>query len=553
MPTASADRPWLYGPLRDLLLGCGLAYVGVFALLATAGPGLRAWIPAILLPVLTLVLGAPHYGATLLRVYAQRDDRRAYALLAVHVTALLGVLLVVGAHVTWVGSLLLTAYVTWSPWHYSGQNYGIAVMFLRRGGATLDPATRHCLYLSFLLSFALTVLAIHGEATGAIYAPASAYASTEGGGADGMRILSLGIPTSIAAPLFLATLAAYLLTTGVAAGRLLRRASGRTLVPVATLVVVQALWFSVPVAARHFRWAQDVEALAGDHYAFYFFWAALGHVVQYLWVTSAYARRTAGFGSLGSYLGRCLFAGVAIFTVPAVLLAPDLLGRTPFNLGLGALVVAVVNLHHFVLDGAIWKLRDGRIARILVRRETGGIRPEPIAPRRGLSPRTLLAAVGVAALAVNVGATWEVGMGLGRAAERGDVERVRTAIRRLAWLGRESPVHHLQLAQLLIAEREPHRAVEAIERAVAAHPSASTWLVYGRALEEAGRHPEALEAYREVLARDAGRADVHYKVGTLWLRQGRADRARAAFARAAEIAPDEPRYREAERKLAEGS
>ena len=30
------------------------------------------------------------------------------------------------------------------------------------------------------------------------------------------------------------------------------------------------------------------------------------------------------------------------------------------------IVTAVVNIHHFVLDGALWKLRDRRIAALLV-------------------------------------------------------------------------------------------------------------------------------------------------------------------------------------------
>jgi hypothetical protein len=41
------------------------------------------------------------------------------------------------------------------------------------------------------------------------------------------------------------------------------------------------------------------------------------------------------------------------------------LSPVPFDTGLLLLVNAAVNLHHFVLDGAIWKLRDGTVARIL--------------------------------------------------------------------------------------------------------------------------------------------------------------------------------------------
>src|SRR6202008_5156274 len=32
---------------------------------------------------------------------------------------------------------------------------------------------------------------------------------------------------------------------------------------------------------------------------------------------------------------------------------------------------ALVNIHHFILDGAIWKLRDGRIASLLLNSQAG--------------------------------------------------------------------------------------------------------------------------------------------------------------------------------------
>src|SRR5690606_34681997 len=126
-PAAPARSPWLFGPAPDLLLGCGVAYAGVFALLALRGPELRALVPMGLVPLVYLVTSAPHYGATLLRVYERREDGRGYALFAVWATLALAGLFVAGLHSVALGSLILTLYLTWSPWHYSGQNYGIAV------------------------------------------------------------------------------------------------------------------------------------------------------------------------------------------------------------------------------------------------------------------------------------------------------------------------------------------------------------------------------------------------------------------------------------------
>ena len=55
--------------------------------------------------------------------------------------------------------------------------------------------------------------------------------------------------------------------------------------------------------------------------------------------------------------------------MPALVFAPQVLGGLPYDLGLGLMVASAVNLHHFVLDGAIWKLRNTRVAGVLLRRQ----------------------------------------------------------------------------------------------------------------------------------------------------------------------------------------
>src|SRR5581483_3619939 len=68
---------WLFGPLPDLCFGCGLGYAALVALLLCVRPDmarLRPW-----LPLLILCTGVPHYGATLLRVYATPEARRRHA------------------------------------------------------------------------------------------------------------------------------------------------------------------------------------------------------------------------------------------------------------------------------------------------------------------------------------------------------------------------------------------------------------------------------------------------------------------------------------------
>ena len=91
-----------------------------------------------------LIMGfvMPHYGGTLRRVYEQRADRRAYTIFSVWATLAIFALFVVGIHSAYVGAIMVTVYLTWSPWHYTGQNYGLAVMFLRRRGVSVEPGVK---------------------------------------------------------------------------------------------------------------------------------------------------------------------------------------------------------------------------------------------------------------------------------------------------------------------------------------------------------------------------------------------------------------------------
>ncbi len=233
--TEAPPSPWLVGPTADLLLGCGVLYMVLFVAFGMAGPELRSLTPVSLPILLALVLSAPHYGATLLRVYENRADRSRYFLFAVHATLAVCTLYVIGLHSTAVASWLLTIFLVWSPWHYSGQNYGLAVMFIRRRGVPLPPSVKRLLHASFILSYVLLVLVLFtGDA------PDSEVARSYGAaGREKIRLQSLGIPSqmrTLGAPVALA----YVLVTIAAAVGLLRRARVRDLVPTGLLVVTQA-------------------------------------------------------------------------------------------------------------------------------------------------------------------------------------------------------------------------------------------------------------------------------------------------------------------------
>jgi len=505
-PAPSAPR-WLFGPVPDLVLGCGLGYGLVFVLLVLFGPEARQLAPEGLMPLALLVTGTPHYGATLLRVYERSEDRRKYAFFSVWATLLIWGLFVLGLHVIWVGSLLLTVFLTWSPWHYTGQNYGIALMFLRRRGVAVAPGTKRVIYVSFIASYLLTVLAIHGAVESADYAPVQ-YGSAV------YRFLPLGIPPALQDGLMLCIGAVWLVASAAAALLLLRAGRPRDLGPAAALAGIQALWFAIPVLARHGGWLQHVEPLSAQQAAYAFLWVAIGHSVQYLWVTAYYARQSRGGARLGPWFGKALCAGAAIWTVPALLFAPGLLGTIPFDVGLSTLIAATVNLHHFVLDGAIWKLRDGPVARVLIRPAapaapvaSGDLAAVRAAPHgRILGGAVLLAGAGcVALVAVS---TLEEEYGVRRALARGDVPRVRQAADRLSLLGRDSAAVRANLGVLAASRGDLATARQEIDRSLALWPTPEGWRALGWMHQRAGEPAKAISPYRTALTLRPGWADV---------------------------------------------
>jgi tetratricopeptide (TPR) repeat protein len=534
-----AHSRWLYGPAPDLLFGCGGAYAFVFAALLFAGGTLQTLVPLGLLPLAILVTSIPHYGATLLRVYERAEDRRKYRVFALWSTLFVYAWLVGGVYDVALGSWLVTLYLTWSPWHYSGQNYGIALLFLGRRGLAPDATTKRWLYASFALSYAIAFLGTHAASQSVTYAPASLEGVT-------YRLMRVGIPQSVFIPGVLAVASAYLLAIGVVVTRLRRSGAWRDLAPALCLVALQALWFSIPVIFRMsgaFAERVPFDPSAGE-YAF--LWIAMGHAVQYLWVTRYYAS-AARPESAGPYYGKTLLAGGAIWGVPLLLFGPDLLGVRAFDAGLGLLVAAAVNVHHFVLDGAIWKLRDGRIARVLLRARDPDVRAGGFGDRAAisLSVRGAIALAGVVYALTTVLGTLEFEFGVRRATEPLDPARLETAAQRLRWLGRDHPDVHYNLGVHALREGDLARARSELQRSLALRENSLSWLALGLVERRDGRPDASLAAYDAALDIDPRSVPALVQSARSLEELGDTRRARERLERALALEPDRSDLRDA--------
>jgi len=341
--TASTAPGWFYGPWLDLVVGCG-AWSAPLLLLSyvSIASSTRAW--SVAFYGLALFFNYPHYMATIYRAYHRVEDFEKYRIFTLYTTALI-LLTALLAHF-WMGILpwIFTIYLTWSPWHYSGQNYGLFMMFARRAGASPDTATRRALYGAFITSYLVLLIGFH---TGTSSDP---------------LFISLGIPAVMGRWGQIVLGAAFAASSSYGLFRLMMIVQWRKLVPCLTLFSSQFLWFLLPAVMSLIKGMEIPQSRYSTGVL------AIMHSAQYLWITSYYARREATEAPGRSwrpwaYFGVLIAGGIALF-IPGPWLASRVFHHdfTASFLIFGALV----NLHHFILDGAIWKLRDGRVASLLL-------------------------------------------------------------------------------------------------------------------------------------------------------------------------------------------
>lgn len=339
--------PWIYNPWLDLIVGCG-AWSAPLLLLSyiSLASSARTW--SVAFYALALFFNYPHYMATIYRAYHRAEDFQKYRVFTVHITALIVLTLILSHY--WLRLLpwIFTIYLTWSPWHYSGQNYGLFMMFARRAGADPGKAGRRALYGAFVASYLILFLGFH---TGPSSDP---------------LFVSLGIPPLVSRWEQIILGVAFVALSVFGFSRLARETGWRKLIPSLTLFSSQFLWFLLPAAVSLFKGLE----IPQNRYSTGVL--AVMHAAQYLWITSYYARREASGEASGksarnwrplAYFGVLVVGGIALF-VPGPWLASRALHHD-FTASF-LIFTALVNIHHFILDGAIWKLRDGRIASLLL-------------------------------------------------------------------------------------------------------------------------------------------------------------------------------------------
>ena len=517
--SSSAPNPWIYRPWIDLLIGCG-AWSAPLLLLAFYASSAYSSAWAMAFYFLALLFNYPHFMATVYRAYHTRTEFQKYRIFTVHVVLLLALAGVV-AHV-WFPLLpwIFTLYICWSPWHYTGQNFGLLMMFARRSGLAPSSAERTAIHLSFIASFLLLMLSFHTGASG-----------------DPL-ILSLGLPAKFTLPARGVLALFFVAATGWALFSLARRSSMRAILAPLTLAVTQFFWFLLPALVELFSGHEVPQTRYSSGIL------AVLHSTQYLWITSYYQGREARAAgdtrwSFSRYLVTLIAGGIALF-IPG----PWIVSRI-FHADFAASFLtftALVNIHHFILDGALWKLRDSRVAALLLntnaKQDAAREAPNPLQ-----SASRWLASSAPGARAIRIGTVVLLFLW-------GAVDQVHfywsnkteslPALERAAKLNPDDSAVQLRLARAEIASGNRNAAIEAFRHAAEINAgSFSQQEAYARGLIETGRDAEAYAQYEKILARWPRNIDALVNFGLLAQRLGHEEEAVDSWERAVDADPSQ--------------
>ncbi len=509
---------WIYKPWLDLLVGCGAWSAPLLLLTAhVANSRTAAWSFAFYL--LALLFNYPHFMATIYRAYHSYDEFTKYRFFTVHVALLLALTGLI-AHL-WYPLLpwIFTLYICWSPWHYTGQNFGLLMMFTRRAGLSPTDGERHALHLSFIASYLLLLFSFNTGPSG-----------------DPL-ILSMNLPAPFTLPVRAMLALFFVAASGWALYSLSRRGSWKSLLPSVMLVVTQFLWFLMP-AIRELLSGKEVPQTRYSSGIL-----AILHSAQYLWITSYYQGKEARAAgktswSFPRYLLMLVAGGIALF-IPG----PWIVSRL-FHADFAASFLtftALINLHHFILDGALWKLRDSRIASLLLNERSSGKEVAPSLHNPVVRAFHWLAGTSPLARALRTATVLLLLLW-------GGVDRLHyywayvsanfSSLRRAAALNPNDSSLQSHLAQAAEAAGNRDAALAALKDAASVSPrNLSLQEAYARELIVAGRDAEAYAFYRQLLARSPDNVDALVNYGLLAHRLGHDAEAMDSWQRAVEVDP----------------
>jgi hypothetical protein len=295
-------------------------------------------------------LSETHNAATLFRAYRTKETRDRYAGSTKYAALACATLLVAGLLIPGLTPWLARIYVAWVVQHFTAQSYGMTLLYCYKNGFTLGRFEK--MSIAALLN-CTAAMAIIRQFT---------YEEWSG---NGFLAQILPMPLTLPEWVFGASVLALQFAACTFALMVARRAIIQRQImplPAVMLCVTGVMIYLVGRDMAQYLWL---------------YVPAFFHGAQYIVITFAHHVRETGVPeqTAASELWKLTAQPIAIKYFGSLLIAsafiyigvPRILQEVGFDYGLAfATVFCAVNIHHFITDMAIWKLRDPKLRKALV-------------------------------------------------------------------------------------------------------------------------------------------------------------------------------------------
>jgi hypothetical protein len=322
-------------PLWDyLLIG------GVWSILLTfywlvgrlVEPGREPYLNPDQLVWLVLLGNSAHFAASTVRLYSKPAYLREFSFLAFGFPIV--TMAVLGLCVLFPGSggrYLQVIYLTWAPFHYAKQIYGLSLMYSFRGGLKVDLANKRLIYWTCMMPFLYALM------SGSSHMGLGWLLPTEVVNANiGLRTALNGAKTTLTLLTFAMPMVLY--------WRIWKTKHQALPLIILFMMLANGLWWT------------------GLSFLDAFVIATIAHGIQYMAIMLIYhvreqlaePRNSHGWQYLaGSFYAKCVVLGYGLFNCWPFIFVWAGAGFAESML----MVIAAINIHHFIVDAYIWRLR----------------------------------------------------------------------------------------------------------------------------------------------------------------------------------------------------
>jgi hypothetical protein len=289
------------------------------------------------------IINWPHFSMSTHRLYHSRANIEQYPITAIVVPfVIVGAVALSFAYPTTVAPYFVKLFLVWSPYHFSGQTVGISLIYARRSGLRVGKWERMVLSSFVFGTFFLSTIRAETTRDGRQY--------------YGVEYPGMGVPQWLATAAEWAMWAAFAAFVAVVIYWCYKN---KRVIPAIVLLpaITQYVWFVQSIYTPSFQ--EFVPMFHSLQYILIAWGIQLREKMQLLNIAPS---KRYVFMETTRWTGLNFLGGIGLFYVlPLIGISTG--APAPFAEGV---IIAAVQVHHFFVDGVIWKLKNQTVSHPLM-------------------------------------------------------------------------------------------------------------------------------------------------------------------------------------------